>query len=70
MEIFIGTRIYVMGGSLLETGQQVRVVEVFDTEKGEWEEDFRFRKGKKYKSNTFAITDRRNYYFFMNLEPY
>lgn len=34
-----------MGGSLLETGQQVRVVEVFDTEKGEWEEDFRFRKG-------------------------
>lgn len=41
----IGSRIFVMGGSLLETGQQVRVVEVFDTEKGEWEEDFRFRKG-------------------------
>ncbi|XP_061165247.1 kelch-like protein 13 [Saccostrea echinata] len=41
----VGTRIFVMGGSLLETGQQVRIVEVFDTEKGEWEEDFRFRKG-------------------------
>ena len=34
------------GGSHLETGQDARIVECFDTERGKWEDDFRFRKGK------------------------
>lgn len=41
----LGSRIYVFGGSHLETGQDVRIVECFDTERGKWEDDFRFRKG-------------------------
>lgn len=41
----IGHRIYVFGGSVLETGVQVRPVEYFDLYTGKWEEDFRFRKG-------------------------
>jgi hypothetical protein len=41
----VGTKVYVVGGSILESGQQIRSVEYFDTERGEWEEDFRFRKG-------------------------
>lgn len=41
----LGTKIYVFGGSHLETGQDARIVECFDTERGKWEDDFRFRKG-------------------------
>lgn len=41
----IGHKIYVFGGSVLETGQQVRLVECFNTATAEWEDDFRFRKG-------------------------
>ncbi|KAK3087639.1 hypothetical protein FSP39_008683 [Pinctada imbricata] len=40
-----GDKIYVFGGSQLESGLQVREVEFFDLCKGVWEEDFRFRKG-------------------------
>ena len=40
-----GHKIYVVGGTTLETGQQVRVAEYFDTRTGLWEEDFNFRKG-------------------------
>ena len=47
MYVFIisGSKIYVFGGSHLETGQDIRIVECFDTETGKWEDDFRFRKG-------------------------
>ena len=48
--IFPGTKIYVFGGSHLETGQDVRIVECFDTERRKWEDDFRFRKGMYYKT--------------------
>lgn len=41
----IGDRIYVFGGSLMETGQAVRAVEYFSVSRGQWQEDFRFRKG-------------------------
>jgi hypothetical protein len=30
----------------METGQAVRIVEYFSISRGQWEEDFRFRKGK------------------------
>lgn len=30
----------------METGQAVRVVEYFSISSGQWQEDFRFRKGK------------------------
>ena len=43
--IMAGHKIYVVGGTTLETGQQVRVAEYFDTRNGLWEEDFNFRKG-------------------------
>lgn len=39
------------GGCVLETGQQVRVVEYYDTATGEWEEDFRLRKGRGEEGN-------------------
>ncbi|XP_071096654.1 gigaxonin-like [Haliotis cracherodii] len=41
----IGRKLYVVGGSCLETGQPINVCEFYNTETGEWEEDFRFRKG-------------------------
>lgn len=41
----VGQKIYVFGGSHLETGQDVRVCECFDIEKGQWEDEFHFRKG-------------------------
>lgn len=41
----VGNKIYVFGGHHLETGQDVRVCECFNTEKGTWEDEFHFRKG-------------------------
>ncbi|KAL4219227.1 protein polyubiquitination [Mactra antiquata] len=41
----VGKKIYVFGGCHLETGQDVRVCECFDTDKGTWEDEFHFRKG-------------------------
>nr|KAG5710564.1 hypothetical protein BaRGS_013210 [Batillaria attramentaria] len=37
-------KIYVVGGTSLETGEQVRIAEYLDTRTGIWEEDFNFRK--------------------------
>ncbi len=42
-----GRKLYVIGGCNLETGQAINVCEVFNTETGIWEEDFRFRKGEE-----------------------
>ncbi|XP_041368255.1 kelch-like protein 1 [Gigantopelta aegis] len=42
--VVLGKRIHVIGGQSLETGQSVNASEFFDSETGEWEEDFRFRK--------------------------
>lgn len=42
---FLGDRIYVFGGSMMETGQAVRNVEYYSISSGQWQEDFRFRKG-------------------------
>ncbi|XP_045200043.1 kelch-like protein 9 [Mercenaria mercenaria] len=41
----VGKKIYVFGGCHLDTGQDVRVCECFNTEKGTWEDEFHFRKG-------------------------
>ncbi|KAH3710607.1 kelch-like protein 13 [Dreissena polymorpha] len=41
----IGKSIYVFGGCHLETGQDVRVCECFNTDKAKWEDEFHFRKG-------------------------
>lgn len=41
----IGKKIYVFGGCHLDTLQDVRVCEAFDTVKGHWEDEFHFRKG-------------------------
>ncbi|KAL5012267.1 hypothetical protein ScPMuIL_010818 [Solemya velum] len=41
----LGKRIYVFGGSNLESNIQVRTAEFFNIEKRKWELDFRFRKG-------------------------
>ncbi|XP_052788647.1 uncharacterized protein LOC128223407 [Mya arenaria] len=41
----IGRKIYVFGGCHLETGQDVRVCECFNTDRGTWEDEFHFRKG-------------------------
>ncbi|KAK7094810.1 kelch-like protein 5 [Littorina saxatilis] len=43
--VALGNKIYVVGGTSLETGQQVRIAERLDTRTGLWEEDFNFRKG-------------------------
>ena len=44
-ELFIGNRIYALGGTQMETGRQVRAVEFYDCSTGVWEENFRFMKG-------------------------
>lgn len=41
----IGRKIYVFGGVHLDTGQDVRVCECFDTDNCTWEDEFHFRKG-------------------------
>lgn len=43
--VAMGYKVYVIGGSSLETGHQMRVAEFLDTRTGLWEEDFNFRKG-------------------------
>ncbi|XP_076436596.1 kelch-like protein 26 [Babylonia areolata] len=43
--VALGHKIYVVGGTILETGQQVRIAEYMDTRTGMWEDDFNFRKG-------------------------
>ncbi|KAK7502665.1 hypothetical protein BaRGS_00006240 [Batillaria attramentaria] len=43
--VAMGYKIYVVGGTSLETGEQVRIAEYLDTRTGIWEEDFNFRKG-------------------------
>lgn len=45
------------GGCHLDTGQDVRVCESFDTVKGIWEDEFHFRKGVSvtFKRQIFAI---------------
>ncbi|XP_055959399.1 kelch-like protein 31 [Patella vulgata] len=43
--VLIGKKIYVIGGSNLDTEQSVRMVECFDLKRRRWKEDFRFRKG-------------------------
>ncbi|KAL8562368.1 hypothetical protein ACOMHN_066082 [Nucella lapillus] len=43
--VTLGHKIYVVGGTVLETGQQVRIAEYMDTRTGMWEDDFNFRKG-------------------------
>lgn len=56
--IVIGDRIYVFGGSLMETGQAVRIVEYYSISRGQWQEDFRFRKDHGDVSNvTCAILE-------------
>ncbi|KAL3872336.1 hypothetical protein ACJMK2_040267 [Sinanodonta woodiana] len=41
----IGSRIYLFGGSHIDSGQDIRIVEFYDIERNVWEEDFTFRKG-------------------------
>lgn len=56
--VVLGDRIYVFGGSLMETGQAVRIVEYFSLSRGQWQEDFRFRKEQGDVSNvTCAILE-------------
>ncbi|XP_025113427.1 kelch-like protein 26 [Pomacea canaliculata] len=43
--VALGYKVYVVGGTSLETGQPVRIAEYLDTRTGIWEEDFNFRKG-------------------------
>lgn len=39
------------GGCHLDTGQDVRVCECFDTVRGTWEDEFHIRKGKYVKDH-------------------
>ena len=45
---FLGNRIYVVGGTEVETEQQVRVVEYLDMRTGLWSEEFILRRGVYY----------------------
>lgn len=40
-----GYKVYLVGGTSLETGEQIRIAEYLDTRTGLWEEDFNLRKG-------------------------